>query len=161
MRLRPVANRAAVAVNLINTMQIENARPYRRAMVNLLKAENLPADDLPVDLDNFFVVLDHDKVIGSAGLEIYGNYGLLRSLAVHKSFRNNGIGDGLLAKVESIAKEKNLSGVYLLTETAPGYFNRKGYQQIDRANIPAEVQRSSEFSHVCPASAIAMKKELK
>jgi amino-acid N-acetyltransferase len=46
----------------------------------------------------------------------------------------------------------------LLTETAPGYFETKGYQQITRADVPEEVQQSSEFSHVCPQSAIVMKK---
>ncbi len=142
-------------------MQIENAKPYRQAVIALLLAENLPAGDLPEELDNFLVILDGNVVIGSVGLEVYGDYGLLRSLAVNKSFRNKGAGDELLKQIEVAAIEKNLRGIYLLTETAPDYFKRKGYEQIDRATIPVEVQQSSEFSHVCPVSAIAMKKDLK
>jgi len=139
-------------------MQIENAKPYRQAVIALLLAENLPAGDLPEELDSFLVILDGNVVTGSVGLEVYGDYGLLRSLAVSKSFRDKGVGDELLKQIEVTAIAKNLTGIYLLTETAPGYFKRKGYAQIDRSAIPMEVQESSEFSHVCPVSAIAMKK---
>lgn len=142
-------------------MQIQNAKPYKRAVVALLEAENLPTGDLPEDLDNFLAILDENKVIGSVGVEIYGDYGLVRSLAVNKSFRNKGVADELLRRIEAVATEKNLMNIYLLTETAPEYFKRKGYEQIERIAIPTEVQQSSEFSHVCPVSAIAMKKDLK
>jgi len=142
-------------------MQIGNAKSHRQAVIGLLKGENLPAEDLPEELDDFLVALDGNVVIGSIGLEIYGNYGLLRSLAVNKSFRNKGIGDELLGKIERLAVTHGLAGIYLLTETAPDYFKRKGYELIDRPTIPVEVQQSSEFSHVCPVSAIAMKKHLK
>jgi len=142
-------------------MQVENAKLYRQAVITLLQAENLPAGDLPEELDNFLVIFDGNEVVGSVGLEVYGNYGLLRSLAVNKSFRNKGIGNELLDEIEKSATANNLAGIYLLTETAPDYFKRKGYKQIDRTAIPVEVQQSSEFSHVCPVSAIVMKKELK
>lgn len=142
-------------------VQIENAKTYRQAVISLLKGENLPAGDLPGELDNFLVALNDNEVIGSVGLEVYGDYGLLRSLAVSKSFRNRGIGDELLGKIEKLAITHGLAGIYLLTETAPDYFNRKGYIQIERTSIPPEVQQSSEFSHVCPVSAIAQKKDLK
>ncbi|WP_448698723.1 arsenic resistance N-acetyltransferase ArsN2 [Mucilaginibacter sp. AW1-3] len=142
-------------------MQIEKGTFYKKAMLDLLKAEGLPADDLRDGPDDFFVAISNNEVIACAGLEVYGNYGLLRSLAVNRSFRNNGIGDELLRKIESTAKTKELLSIFLLTETAPDYFKRKHYQQIARADIPVEVQASSEFSHVCPVSAIAMKKELK
>ncbi|WP_175403986.1 arsenic resistance N-acetyltransferase ArsN2 [Mucilaginibacter sp. PPCGB 2223] len=142
-------------------MQIERATPYRNEIIALLQAEGLPFADLPEDLGNFVVILDDRRVIGSAGLEIYGSYGLLRSLAVSKSFRNNGIGNQLLNEVETSAGVRGLAAIYLLTETAPAYFKQKGYKQIERAAIPVAVQRSSEFSHVCPVSAIAMKKDLK
>jgi len=142
-------------------MQVENAKLYRQAVITLLQAENLPAGDLPEELDNFLVIFDGNEVVGSVGLEVYGNYGLLRSLAVNKSFRNKGIGNELLDEIEKSATANNLADIYLLTETAPDYFKRKGYKQIDRTAIPVEVQQSSEFSHVCPVSAIVMKKELK
>ena len=58
------------------------------------------------------------------------------------------------------AVQKGLREIILLTETAPDYFAEKGFQQISRNEIAPEVQQSSEFSHVCPQSAIAMKREI-
>jgi len=141
-------------------MQIENANRYRLALIALLQAEGLPYGDLSEELDSFLVVLDDNQLIGSVGVEIYGDYGLLRSLAVSQPYRNKGVGEELIKQIEAVAIAQNLKGIYLLTETAPGYFKRRGYEQIDRAAIPAAVQQSSEFSHVCPVSAIAMKKIL-
>ncbi|MFI5162643.1 MAG: arsenic resistance N-acetyltransferase ArsN2, partial [Sphingobacteriales bacterium] len=128
--------------------------------ITLLESEKLPAFDLPEALENFAVVVENDEVIGVAGLETYGNYGLLRSLAVLPGFRGNGVAGNLIRHVESLANAQGLNTIYLLTETALEYFKRKGYKQITRANIPAEVQRSSEFSYACPQSAIAMMKPI-
>ncbi|MEO7214367.1 arsenic resistance N-acetyltransferase ArsN2 [Mucilaginibacter sp.] len=141
-------------------MNISEANLYREGVINLLSAEKLPVEDLPAQLDNFVVAIENDMVIGVAGLELYGDYGLLRSVAVDKNHRGKGIGSGLLARIEEMAISLNLEGIYLLTETAADYFSRKGYEHIARMDIPEEVKASSEFSHVCPQSAIAMKKSI-
>ena len=62
----------------------ESNNGYRQSIVALLQSENLPVEDLPATLDNFFVALDHDNVVGAVGLEKYSNCGLLRSLVVNK-----------------------------------------------------------------------------
>lgn len=141
-------------------MIIDRAQTYRDKIVELLTAEKLPVADLPETLDNFIVAIQDGGVVGVAGVELYGSYGLLRSLAVHPEYRSLGIAGKLLAMLDNISKQKGLSELYLLTETAPAYFERKNYSKINRDEVPAEVQRSSEFSHVCPTSAIVMKKEL-
>ncbi|MDB5135200.1 MAG: hypothetical protein JWP37_1803 [Mucilaginibacter sp.] len=139
-------------------MQINQGINYRESIVAMLEAEKLPASDLPATLENFLVVLQNDEVIGVVGLEIYGDYGLLRSLAVSSAWRGHGIAGKLLDKIVALAHSKGLHHIYLLTETAPDYFSRKGYKKITRGDVPVEVQQSSEFSHVCPQSAIVMKK---
>lgn len=142
-------------------MKITSAKAYTDKVKALLTTENLPVADLPVTLDNFVVALQDDELAGVAGLEIYNSYGLLRSLAVDNRFRSKGIALQLLNAVEALAVENKLEALYLLTETAQGYFARNGFTTVERAAIPAEVHTSSEFSHVCPQSAIAMKKTLK
>lgn len=132
----------------------------REAIVALLQTEKLPVEDLPASLDNFFVVFYEDKVIGAIGLEQYGHYALLRSMVVSKEHRNKNIASGLVEQLEQLSKAIGISYMYLLTETAPGYFEKKGYQRINREEVPPVLQASSEFSHVCPVSAIVMKKEL-
>ncbi|WP_462265644.1 arsenic resistance N-acetyltransferase ArsN2 [Mucilaginibacter sp.] len=141
-------------------MIIDQAQTYRDKIIELLVAEKLPVADLPETLDNFIVAIQDGCVVGVGGVEVYGNYGLLRSLAVHPDHRGTGIAGRLLARLDSMSKKNGLSVLYLLTETAPAYFERKKYKNITREEVPAEVQASSEFSHVCPVSAVVMKKEL-
>lgn len=141
-------------------MQITDAKNYKQQVESLLSAEKLPVSDLPPDLDNFLVAVGNNEVWGVAGLEIYGNYGLLRSLAVKPAFRDQGIAGKLVGEIESLAKTKGLTVIYLLTETAPEYFSKKAYIKITRTSVPAEVMDSSEFSYVCPQSAIIMQKNL-
>jgi amino-acid N-acetyltransferase len=141
-------------------MIITEAKSFKEDVINLLSAAKLPVEDLPTGLDNFIVAIEDDRVIGVAGLELYGSYGLLRSVAVDSQQRSKGVTAELLTRIEEIATELNLEGIYLLTETAADYFNRKGYEHIARMDIPEEVKASSEFSHVCPQSAIAMKKSI-
>ncbi|HTD99198.1 MAG TPA: arsenic resistance N-acetyltransferase ArsN2 [Mucilaginibacter sp.] len=141
-------------------MQIIEAINYKAGIVSLLIDEKLPVSDLPESLENFLVALQGNDVIGVAGLEIYGDYGLLRSLAVNPVFRSQGIAGKLLSEIEALAISKGLGTMYLLTETAPDYFDRKGYIKTTREDVPVEVRQSSEFSYVCPQSAIVMKKTL-
>jgi amino-acid N-acetyltransferase len=140
------------------TKASDNHRPM---VIALLQAEKLPVEDLPASLDNFFVALNEDKVIGAIGLEQYGHYGLLRSMVVHAAHRNTHIASRLVEQLEHYGNTLAISDMYLLTETAPAYFEKKGYQKIKREEVPSALQVSSEFSHVCPVSAIAMKKELR
>jgi amino-acid N-acetyltransferase len=126
----------------------------------LLSSERLPTSDLPATLKSFFVMIENEELIGVVGLEIYGSYGLLRSLAVRPDSRNQNIAGKLVEQIEKVAQGEGLKAILLLTETAPDYFSRRGYKIIPRAEMPAEVQQSSEFANVCPQSAIAMKKDL-
>jgi amino-acid N-acetyltransferase len=139
-------------------MIINQAKNYREDIITLLSSEKLPAGDLPATLENFLMAVQDDELIGVIGLEIYGNYGLLRSLAVKPTFRNQNIAGKLIAQIETLAVSKGLKAIFLLTETATDYFARKGYEKITRNDVPEEVQQSSEFSHVCPQSANVMKK---
>jgi amino-acid N-acetyltransferase len=141
-------------------MNIEQAQFYRQQAIALLIEEKLPVDDLPANLENFFVVRLNNEVIATAGFEVYGNYGLLRSVVVQRSFRGIGIAADLLQHIETVAADKSLQKIYLLTETAPGYFGKRGYRHVTRAEVPADIKSSSEFSHVCPASAMVFLKTI-
>jgi amino-acid N-acetyltransferase len=141
-------------------MIIEQALPYRDKIIELLVAEKLPVADLPQMLENFIVAIQDGSVVGVGGIEVYGNYGLLRSLAVYPNNRSTGIAGKLLERLDKMSKQQGLKELYLLTETAPAYFEQKHYIEITRDDVPNEVRQSSEFSHVCPVSAIVMKKIL-
>ena len=130
----------------------------RQSIISLLQAEKLPTGDLPGSLNNFFVALEGDAVIAAIGLEQYGNYGLLRSMVVNKEHRNKSIASALVKELENESIALGIDSIYLLTETAPLYFERKGYKTVTRDETPEAIKASSEFKNVCPASAIVMKK---
>ena len=148
-------------MNTIDQISITKATAtQRQAIIELLQAEGLPVDDLPASLDNFFVATDDSLVIGAIGVELYGDCGLLRSMVVDKDHRNQNIASRLVRELENHAKTNGIQCMYLLTETAPQYFERKGYQKITRDKVPVQLKKASEFSHVCPVSATVMKKPL-
>ncbi|MGE5521925.1 MAG: arsenic resistance N-acetyltransferase ArsN2 [Candidatus Dadabacteria bacterium] len=139
---------------------IKATSQQRDEIIDLLQKENLPAEDLPLDLSNFFTAIEENTIIGLIGLEPYGENGLLRSMVVSPNYRNQQIAERLVKMLEEQAIISGINTIYLLTETADKYFSRKGYKTIAREEVPTELKASSEFSHVCPVSAIVMKKEL-
>ena len=141
-------------------MQIIEGQLYKEDIINLLTENRLPVDDLPIVLDDFYIALDNDDVIGVAGLEVYGNYGLLRSVAVKQETRRNGIAALLITQIEAVAAEKSLEGIYLLTETAADYFDNHGYEHVARMDVPDEIKATSQFTSGCPETATAMKKSI-
>lgn len=132
----------------------------RAAIIDLLLSLSLPVQDLPASLDAFVIAEQDGAIVGVAGLETYGQFGLLRSVAVHPDQRNKQIARKLITAIEDKAKALNLAQVILLTETAKPYFEKAGYAVLQREDVPAPVKQSSEFSHVCPVSAAVMQKTI-
>ncbi len=127
----------------------------------LVAAAGLPDADIADHFPRAYVVLEKEgTVIGSAGLEVHGESGLLRSVAVVPSHRGTGLGRTLTEDRLQAAQSQCLNSVYLLTTTAPEYFTRLGFERVSRESVPTTLQRSSEFSTVCPASAICMVKRV-
>jgi amino-acid N-acetyltransferase len=123
---------------------------------SLLKSSNLPADDLDFKRDLLVGYYEDGALVGTGGLEIYGNYGLLRSLSVKLGTRGKALGTAITEYLIAEAKKRSLRGIYLLTETAQGFFLRKGFSNVSRDDVPKVLEASSEFSHVCSKTAVAM-----
>jgi amino-acid N-acetyltransferase len=126
------------------------------AFRTLLKSSNLPADDLDYKKDLLVGYYESDSIVGTGGLEIYGPYALLRSLSVKMGIRGKSVGSTIYQFLLDEARKKKLKAIYLLTETAHGFFLKKGFQDVKREEIPDEVKKSSEFSQVCPTTAAVM-----
>jgi amino-acid N-acetyltransferase len=50
--------------------------------------------------------------------------------------------------------------MYLLTMTAEGFFERRGYRRVDRTQAPLAIKSTPEFASLCPASSAFMIKQL-
>lgn len=138
-------------------MKIELANPADLASIlALVQACQLPSAGLEQHLGTALAARDHGELVGSAELEIYGEYALLRSVAVASRVRGYGLGQRLVQAALDLARQRGVRSVYLLTETAGEFFPRFGFHLIDRASVPAAVKTSVEFTSACPESALAM-----
>lgn len=141
--------------------EFKKTSPEKKSEVlTLLTLANLPTLDIGENVELFSLEIN-ENIVGTAGLEIIGNIGLLRSVSVLESQKGKGYGHLIVQKLESYAKTQNIEALYLLTTTASKFFGQKcNYQMIERANVPIEIQNSQQFSSVCPSSAVVMKKVL-
>ena len=121
----------------------------------LLATADLPLVGAEAHLPDFFLAFRDDVLIGSAGLESYGNTALLRSVAVAVPERGHHLGQALVQQVLAYAASLGVRQVVLLTTTAD-FFLRFGFQPISRAEVPSAAQASVEFQEACPASATGM-----
>jgi amino-acid N-acetyltransferase len=126
----------------------------------LLSELKLPVEGIEESWRRFTVAELAGEIVGVAGVEIYPDGALLRSVAVHPSVRGTGLGRVLVERALVTAREAGAREVYLLTTTAVGYFPRLGFREVPRDTVPATVQTSVEFQGACPASAIVMHRRL-
>jgi N-acetylglutamate synthase-like GNAT family acetyltransferase len=142
-------------------MKIRSAEPEDIETVRglLLDAE-LPTGGLEDQFGaSYAVAEDADGgVVGTAGVERYGRFGLLRSVAVARGARNRGVAALLVRDRMAWAGTEGLDSVYLLTTTAAEYFGRLGFEPVERDELPLEIRESPEFSGICPETSVAMRR---
>src|SRR5512137_1334504 len=141
-------------------LRAEPARPHDlRGALDLLGRAELTDQDVAERWGHYFVVREDDgRVVGVAGLEIHGEDGLLRSVAVDADYRGQGLAASLVEAAFERAKRVNLRAVYLLTTTAREYFARRGFADCPRETAPAGIRESWEFRTGCPSTAAFMKR---
>lgn len=144
-----------------NAYRIVDNKADFEAFKSLLRSAKLPADDLDLNRDLLVGYYENDTMVGTGGLEIYGDYALLRSLSVRADIRGKSIGTTMTNFLLDKARQSNIKAVYLLTETARDFFLKKTFSDIDRSLVPEAVKSSSEFQSVCPVSARAMVLDLR
>jgi amino-acid N-acetyltransferase len=135
--------------------------PSTAAFADLLAANGLPIADLAeVAVSDCVVATIDGRVIGAVALQIAGRDALLRSLVVAAGQRGQRIGEQLVQRIESVAQQRGVSTLYLLTNTAEAFFARRGYTATERENAPASIRSLREFASLCPASASFLRKLL-
>lgn len=137
------------------------APPAAADVLRLLATCSLPTADLaPHHFQHFLGIVESGALIGVVGLEIFGEVALLRSLAVDAEKRGCGLGGILVDRAEERAQAAGVRELYLLTTTAESFFLHRGYERFDRDQAPEAIRTTSEFSHLCPASSVLMRRIL-
>jgi len=131
------------------------------AAAPLLAACELPIDDLDSPALELVGAFGGDALLGVIGLERCGaGLGLLRSLAVAPAARARGIAGVLCGELIARARRAELRELFLLTTTAADYFTRHGFARSERAAAPAAIRAHAQFTSLCPASAVLMRRDL-
>lgn len=136
-------------------------RPSPAVVTRLLAANGLPTADLAAcNFEHFLGYGRREAPGGVVGLQIFDRIGLLRSLVVAPDQRGRGCGQALVAAIEHLAAGNGVHELYLLTDTAEAFFATLGYHRVDRADAPANIRATPEFSSLCPDDAALMQKAL-
>jgi amino-acid N-acetyltransferase len=142
-------------------MTIRSAQPGDLgSIVGLLEDLRLPSEGVRDHLKEFLVFDEDGAVVGTVGLEVYGDRALLRSLGVARARQGLGRGHALCDAILARARALGMVEIVLLTETASGFFARRGFESIPRDRVDEAVRRSVEFRSACPASATCMRLRL-
>lgn len=126
----------------------------------LLLHSNLMVDDIEKHLTSCFVFKEQERLIAFGAIELYGIDALLRSVAVAQTHRKKGLGEKLYHAIQEMAKVNGVRELFLLTETAEGFFQKMGFERLSRDNAPESIRQTSQFSSLCPDSAVFMKRSI-
>ncbi|MGD9812119.1 MAG: arsenic resistance N-acetyltransferase ArsN2 [Sphingobium sp.] len=125
-----------------------------------LDAAKLPTDDLTDDGRSFFRIKRGDGTVGFGGYELHGENALLRSIVISPDLRGRGAGRFGTRLILKQAFEDGARRAYLLTETAAPFFEKLGFERIERADAPAEILATRQASALCASSAALLAKRL-
>ena len=111
---------------------------------------------------NNIIIAEEDggEIVGIGALEMYGKVGLFRSLVVEKRKRKKNSGARILKYIEEYAKNNGIKELYLLAENSAKYFKKQKFEEVSRDHVPNEIKCTKQFSSLCPASAVVMRKYL-
>jgi len=127
-------------------VSLRQARPNDIPEVErLLAAEWLPPMAIAQFLESFWVIESDGRVAGAAGIEIYGEAAVLRSVVVAPELRGTGEGDRLVRNGLDYAREHGAKRVYLFTMHAAPFFARYGFEPVTTDDFEPAVRDSWQY----------------
>ena len=88
----------------------------------------------------------------------FGDNALLRSVVAEP--RGQDAGTEVVKSLLLLAKVRGVRRVWMLTESAAGFFSRLGFEAMPRESVPEVIRSTKQFSDLCPSSAILMRCDL-
>jgi amino-acid N-acetyltransferase len=145
------------------TISYRQAREKDSAVIrSLLESQKLPTETVGTTITQFYLAIENEVIVGVAGFEYYDEDALLRSVAVPTPLQKKHIGSRFMDWMLTLAKQKGIKRIVLLTETASTFFGKKGFIAVDRSSINNEaMKKSSQFCGGCCSSAACMMLELR
>jgi amino-acid N-acetyltransferase len=142
---------------MIKDLRVRAAQPSDMpAIAAVLERCNLPVDELPRLVGEFHVALMKSELVGCACAERFGDTAIVRSVAVLREWRDQGVASHLVNAVMMRARANGTRRAVLLTSSCPSYFARYGFSLIHASKLPPEVLESEEFQRLRNTSALCM-----
>lgn len=104
----------------------------------------------------FVVAIEEDEMVASSGAELKRGAALLRSVAVHPRHRGRGLGRRMVREMLDRITFRGIKEIYLLTEEAAGFFEKRGFRPVDRSTLPAAFESSARRQN-CSERATCMR----
>ena len=146
------------------SVEISNASPSDLGEVlALLSTVDLPHEGVAEHFGGFLVARDGEgQLVGTIGIERYGDVGLLRSAAVSPELQRTGLGSCLTSILLERAAVGGVEKVVLLTATARDFFARRfGFTVAERADYDRQFAESPEWGLPRCSTAVCMSLGLK
>lgn len=141
------------------TLELEPTPPDHTVRF-LLEHFGLPTEDLHEPEVQLYQATTGNEIVGIGGYEIHGGDALLRSIAVKPAARGQGYGSQICDGLEIRIQARQCNAIYLLTNDAEPFFDKIGYERINRETAPEPIQQTTEFAELCPTTAVCMKKTI-
>jgi amino-acid N-acetyltransferase len=115
-------------------------------LVNSFAAEKImlprTVESVAIALDDFAVACDEDgRVLACGALKEYSpSLAEVASVAVAREAHGAGLGRTIIERLEALARRRGIAELFALTLT-PNFFEKSGYEVIDRAHYPEKVRR--------------------
>jgi amino-acid N-acetyltransferase len=116
-------------------------------IMTLLDQCGLPREGLADHLATTLIAREGMDIVGCSALELYEEYALLRSVAVKETHRRRGLASRLTKAALDLARDHQITTVYLLTETASTFFPKLGFKLIPRSEFDRIYQTMSPDCH--------------
>ena len=131
-------------------------KTHREQVLEILASCKLPTADIDMQKQVFFGYQNSNRLTGIGALELFEENALLRSMAVLYSNQKKGLGSRLVTRLIEEAQARQVKNIYLLTESATIFFEKHGFIQTSRNEVPEAVLQSTEFKKLCPVTATCM-----
>ena len=139
-------------------------RPARHADLPavhaLLNAAGLHEEGIDGFLATLIVGESRRAVVTAGAMEPLGRVVLLRGIVVAPHCRGRGWGVRITGRLLDLAQRIGMAEAWLLTRTTPEFFTARGFEPVSRQCAPAAVRATYQFSVLCPADAVLMRRSL-
>jgi amino-acid N-acetyltransferase len=97
---------------------------------------------IEANIDQFIIMETEEKeIVGTVGLEVHGDYGLIRSLVMSRNITSEEILIRLLQEAIKAARDKQVKALYLLTKVTP-LFQSIGFYPVQYNSVPESILES-------------------